>query len=78
MSPRRRRLIQNSSFATRLQECVRNVFFLGHGWGHLFDETSHFGGEVGTSLGLKDVDRRPPIALDCSLRIPAKLTGCSA
>jgi hypothetical protein len=32
----------------------------------LFDETSLFGDEVGTSLGLKDVHGCPPTALDCS------------
>jgi hypothetical protein len=30
----------------------------------LFDETSRFGGEVGMSLGLKDIDGRSPAALD--------------
>jgi hypothetical protein len=49
-----------------LQQCVRNLLFLGHGWGHLCDETSHFGGEVGTSLGLENIHGRSPTALDCS------------
>jgi hypothetical protein len=42
------------------------LFFLGHGWGHPFDETSHIGGELRTSLRLKDLDGRSPATLDCS------------
>src|ERR1700722_3033072 len=60
ISLRQRRLTRNSSLATGLQERVRELFFLGHGWGHMFDETSHFGGEVGMTLGLKDVGGRSP------------------
>jgi hypothetical protein len=59
-------LTQISNFPTRLQKSVRKLLFLGHGWKHSFDETSHFDGEVGTSLGLEAIHGGSPAALDCS------------
>lgn len=65
-SPRRRKPIQDSGSAARLQQRISKLFLLGHGRGYLFNKTSRVGSEVAVSLGLKDVDGRPPAVLDYS------------